>query len=342
MIERRTTLISATIAIALCARATRSNDRVSADASPTRLAAVAPKSLIAEHRYRIIGKVRFLLFWIGNDNVGGARVTWRTSENGRRAIALLIGSEPRRAPRRINEWGYIREEAQREGTDVFGIRSIADAKSLDEAEARLAQGTGPALFGVVCSKVTATDDFASTSSVRVPADVTYHDFDRLLDAVSSSTHWLRHRAARPAGAQAGFLTALESLIEKSVENAQDGAGPNREAPSAPYMYKGAVFDLRLSHTDRIAQLQIGSDVFRDLIRGEFTIHHRTSGYTTRFAITYGRSGALAKVPVQATYQPRWWLKLELVLDEQLAVPPDPGDSEATTDRIREICRKASM
>jgi hypothetical protein len=342
MFERRATLIAATIAIALCSRATRPDERVPTDASLTRVSAVAQKSLIAEHRYRIIGKVRFLLFWIGNDNVGGARVTWRNGENGRRAIALLIGSEPRRAPRRINEWGYIREEVQREDTDVFGIRSIADAKSLDEAEARLAQGTGPSLFGVVCSKVTATDDFASTSSVRVPADVTYHDFDRLLDAVSSSTHWLRHRAARPAGAQAGFLTALENLIDKSVENAQDGAGPNQEAPSAPYMYKGAVFDMRLSHSDRIAQLRIESEVFRDLIRGEFTIHKRTSGYTTRFAITYGRSGALARVPVQATYQPRWWLKLELVLDEHLAVPRDPGDSKATSDRIREICRKAAM
>jgi len=317
-------------------------DRLPSDASDvSRASSVGPQSLIGEHHYRIVGKVRLLFFWIGNDNVGGARLTWRTDEEGGRTIAFLIGSEPRRAPRRINEWGYIREQIRGDHADAFGIRSTADADSLDKAEAQLAEGTGPAVFGVMCSTVSETDDSAFTSSVRVPADVTYRDFDRLLDAITVSTRWHRHHAARPSGARVGFLTAVETLITQNVESVQNDARPNGNAMSTPYMYKAGVFDLRLSHTKRIDRLQIGSEVFRDLVQGEFTIYNRASRDTTHFTATYGTAGALANVLVRATYQPHWWLKLELVLDEQLDVPPDPGDNQATGKRIREICQKAS-
>lgn len=315
--------------------------RSSSGASGTRASKVGARSLIAEHHYRIIGKVRLLLFWTGNDNVGGARLTWRTDQEGRHTIAFLIGSDPRRAPRRINEWGYIREQTDGEIAHAFGIRSVADADSLDEAEARVAQGTGPAVFGVMCSTVSDTGDLAYTSSVRVPADVTYRDFGRLLDAVAASTQWHQHRAVRPPGASVGFLTALETVIGQSVESVQDDARPNGNAVSTAYMYKGGLFDLRLSHTKRLDQLRIGSEVFRDLVQGEFTIHNRASRDTTHFTATYGTAGALANVLVRATYQPHWWLKLELVLDERLDVPPDPDDNPATRERIREICLKVS-
>ena len=62
-----------------------------------------------EHRYRMLGRVRPLLFWISREDVGGAQVTWREAADGV-GYELLIGSDPERAPRRINRWGYIGEE----------------------------------------------------------------------------------------------------------------------------------------------------------------------------------------------------------------------------------------
>ena len=204
-------VIAASLLVAPGSRALSYRDRFSFSAHGVRSVLSAPQALTADHRYRIIGKVRLLLFWIGNDNVGGARVTWRADEGGRHAIALLVGTEPTRAPRGINKWGYVSEAVHNENADVFGIRSITDAKSLDEAEVRLAQGSGPALFGAMCSSVTATEALAFTATVRVPADVTYRQLGRVLDSVGSSTQWLRHDTARPAGADPGFLTALQSL-----------------------------------------------------------------------------------------------------------------------------------
>src|SRR5215216_1108953 len=61
--------------------------------------------VVAQHYYRMLAKVRPLLFWISRDNVGGARIGWLADERGSKGFELLIGSDPARAPRKINRWG---------------------------------------------------------------------------------------------------------------------------------------------------------------------------------------------------------------------------------------------
>ena len=61
---------------------------------------------VAEHRYRVAARIRpLLLFWIGRDNVGSARIAWYRGAGEDRGFELLLGSDPARAPRRINQWG---------------------------------------------------------------------------------------------------------------------------------------------------------------------------------------------------------------------------------------------
>ena len=38
--------------------------------------------VVAEHKYRMLARVRPLLFWISKDNVGGARIDWRGADDG--------------------------------------------------------------------------------------------------------------------------------------------------------------------------------------------------------------------------------------------------------------------
>ncbi len=64
--------------------------------------------------------IRPLLFWIGDSDVGGARIVWRKDDNGRRGYEFLLGSDPTRAPRKINRWGFVREEL-REGARRIGM-----------------------------------------------------------------------------------------------------------------------------------------------------------------------------------------------------------------------------
>jgi hypothetical protein len=60
----------------------------------------------AAHRYRLSAAIRPLLFWVGAKNVGGARIVRRHDGAGRKGYELLLGSDPARAPRRINRWGW--------------------------------------------------------------------------------------------------------------------------------------------------------------------------------------------------------------------------------------------
>jgi hypothetical protein len=57
-------------------------------------------------------------------------------------------------------------------------------------------------------------------------------------------------------------------------------------------------------------------------------------------MTYGVKGDLSGVPVQATFQPSWWFKVELHLDAPLDLPEEPSKNARTASRIDDICGRA--
>jgi hypothetical protein len=312
--------------------------RVDASAAAPKAVGGPSPSGVSEHRYRIIGKVRMLLFWISSDDdVGGARVAWQHDGSDCATISLLIGSDPARAPRRINEWGYIRERVCGDSSDVFGVRTMSDADSVEDAVARTAQMPGASLFGAMCSTTTLRETTAAASTLRLPHDITYYRFDRLLNAMETASRWEQRRALRPPGAVAGFLTALDRQIRA---NATVSPAPNRVgSPVLSYLYRGTLYDLRLQHSERIARTRIGSIVYRDVVRTEFSVSHRGTGNMERFVVTYPVEGPLANVPIRATYQPNHWFKIELQLDDALQLPEDPGRADGVATRIDQICAR---
>jgi hypothetical protein len=292
----------------------------------------------ADHRYRIAGKIRLLLFWVGSDDVGGAHAAWRGSGDDQ-SIALLIGSDPRRAPRGVNEWGYVREHVSGGSTTVFGIRTVTDGDSPDEADARRAGVDGLVELGILCARVARLDTAARTTTVYVARDTTYRDVDRVLDAVERSTKWSQHRAARPGDAAPGFLTALDRMMRASAVAASE-SGTLLTRGRIAYVYKDGVYDLIQRRVERVPSLRIRSGRYSNLLRSEFYLRNRASGYTAGFSITYGTEGALAGVPVTATYQPSWWFKVEIALEEGQDVPPDPAAETALSRRIAALCLSA--
>ncbi len=87
-------------------------------------------------RYRVNARVRpLLLFWVGRDDVGTAEVSWRRGTPSRRAIELVIGTNPERAPRRLNRWGFIAEEVDDRGADVIGVMRESKEETFEEADA---------------------------------------------------------------------------------------------------------------------------------------------------------------------------------------------------------------
>jgi len=286
----------------------------------------------AEHRYRIVGNVRLLLVWKSADDVGGARITWRGDEQSQ-SVALLIGSEPRRAPRGVNEWGYIREDASADSTKVFGIRTVTDGDSPEDAAARRSARERVVELGVLCSRVSRLDAASRTATVRVAGDATYRDLDRVLDVVERHADWNGRRTARPADVAPGFLTALDLMMRISARQ----SGDTPACPTLSFVYKDAVYDLIPRRVERIAALRTESGVYENLLRTDMSVKNRTTGSITGFSITYGSEGSLAGVPVAVKYQPNWWFKVELELDEGQDVPPDPAANVSINGRIAQLC-----
>lgn len=288
-----------------------------------------------EHRYRIAGKVRMLFFWVGADDVGGARITWRGGEADR-SIALLIGSDPRRAPRGVNEWGYVREHLAGDTTTVFGIRTVTDGDSPHEADSRRPAIGELAELGVLCSRVSPLDGESRTTSVHVRHDTTYRDVERVLDAAASHSGWNSVRALRPSDASPGFLTALDLMMRSSAASATASEAPPSR-PRLSYVYKDAIYDLIPRRVERVPVLRTQAGLLRNLLRSDIVVRNRTTGYTAGFKITYGTDGALAGIPVAATYQPNWWFKVELELDDDQDMPPDPAGDPGIRQRIAVLC-----
>ena len=286
-----------------------------------------------EYRYRITGKLHFGLFTIGRDDVGTGRMAWR-SDGSTHVISLLVGSDPQRAPRGVNQWGYLREELESSNqAEVFSLRTLDDDETAPAGG--FGVGDGPT-FGVSC----ATFKNAGVSDVRTivrASGVTYRMFDQLLDRVVTAPGWKSRQVPRPDGAEPGFLTALQHALRVNA-----GAEPRSKGrqPSVTYVYNSTVYDLTIRGSQALGRTTVGARTFDRLVRTDFAIRNRSTGDITKFGVTHDPDQPEVSLPIQIFYQPSFWLTIELRLDEAAEVPDDPSTDQAVLDRIRSICASA--
>lgn len=291
---------------------------------------------IVERRYRANGRVRLLLFWAGRDNVGAARLRAETTADGS-SLALLAGSDPERAPNRLNQWIYLREERARDDARVFALRSITDAESApDPTDAVL---DGPQ-FGASCAAMTPAAVRSASTTVTASNGLTYAMFGRVLDQVAMVTTWIPRRSARPSGSEIGFLSALEELM---VDLSLPSSPAGRRRPVRLYVYNGVPYDLALIRHERRDHVVLDGHTYDSLQQADFTVRNRSTRNVSRFSVTWDVPGQACDVilPVQITYQPNWWLKIELRLDDRADLPDDPAAEPATLTRIRHLCARAT-
>lgn len=289
------------------------------DATPAVLRRAGGLPIVAEHRYRMAAKIRpLLLFWIGRDNVGEARMVWQHGPDGARGFELLIGSDPARAPRRINRWGYIAEEVRGSDARLLGVMKQSNEKSLEEAKVRLAQEaqTSQYVFKAIHGVATADEASSGITTVRLARDLTFRDVGALLDLIEDAGADANVRHVRlPGGTRPGFLVALTELIHRSVAARPAAGEAPRGASSLPYIYNGTLCDLTLRESEPLHDARVGTRTYHDVVRARFDARNRATGTATEFDLIYGAAGPLAEIPVYAAYQPRWWLQVELFLDD---------------------------
>jgi len=276
-------------------------------------ASVAP--VTAEHRYRLSAAIRPLLFWVGRSNVGGARIVWRADGDGRRGYELLLGSDPARAPRRINRWGFAREDADPSGARTVGVMNRSEDDSLDQAKAGLGRGRDGYFFKMNRARVENGVARAEATALWAPEDYTFRQLDELQTFADAAQPTPRVRENRlPPGTHPGLLFALADLVRAGVAAARDPSGRGPRPATVQYTFNAGVYDLAIRSWERVEAARYGERAYGNLVRLEFESRNREKGTTERFVFACGTEGDLAEVPVFIRYQPKWWFKIEGVLD----------------------------
>jgi hypothetical protein len=292
-----------------------------APAAPAPLPLAAePLAVVREARYRMAAAVRpLLVFWIRAGNVGAGRILWRQGPDGRRGYELLIGSDPARAPRRINRWGWEREDVGPEGATLFGLMRKTDEDSLDEAKAGLGrEGTGGFVYKAIRSRVAGGRAEAQNTLWRVPRDYSYRDLAELQALVAGPPAGPPRvrRADVPPGTDPGFLIAAVRVIDLAVSAALETPRRLLSRVTATFTFNAALYDMKLLSSAWIAARDYGGRRYERLLRLSFEHVNREKGTHERFALVCATDGPLARVPVFIEYQPKWWFRAEGLLDDR--------------------------
>jgi hypothetical protein len=269
--------------------------------------------ITAERSYTLNARVRLLLYWIRRENVGSARLTWRAGRGDHRILEFLVGSDPNRAPRRINRWGFIAEELGPHTADLLGIMTQSDEQSVDEADSKSAASSGRFVYRAI--RTTVRDGSASSAVFRLSNErpVTYRDLDEVLQWIPTDMP-ARREVSLPEGTRPGFLFALDELITGTLDQCR--AGSRQLHAPLPFVYNNTFYTLKLRKCDFESVRQIGDRVFSRVIRAELETKNRSTGKETPFRLVYGTEGDLKAVPVLIVFRPRWWFEAELVLGDR--------------------------
>jgi len=274
--------------------------------------------LVSEHLYTVTARVRILLFWYSRDDVGLARLRWRVGPDDRRGYELLIASDPDRAPRKINQWGFVAEETGPDGAALLGLGKDSDPKSLEEAEAGTeAEGAARQfLYKAIRTEVRGQTGRTGVMRLALPRDPTYRDLDAVIAQLPASPPSPKHYTLMP-GVRRGYLPTLQEAVDDCLAWYRAGR-PAKESPIGvvrPYVYDGKLYELVVRSSKPVPSAKYRGRPFTDLIHTEFVITNTVSRGQTRFRVDFPAAGPMAGAPVHVVYRPRWWFEVEIVLDD---------------------------
>ena len=162
-----------------------------------------------EHTYKMSGRVRALLLWIGRDDVGSGVIRWRGAGDAH-AYELLIGSDPAKAPAKLNKWGFLAEEIRAGESDVFGVMSKDSENRLSDVKADASAGRRP--FNTIRGRITERQAYARLAVLQASNTLTYREADTVLKLALADGSTGVKQMDRPEGARPGFLSSVAELL----------------------------------------------------------------------------------------------------------------------------------
>lgn len=312
-------LLGLLVPAAVIGAAAASRDGLPADGAA---AAVRPPVSLpkrAEHRYRVAAKIRpLLLFWIGRDNVGSARMSWYRGAGNDKGYELLLGSDPARAPRKINQWGYVAEESRNGEAVILGVMKQSDDATLEDAQARLENERHAGyVFKMIREQIRGGEAVAEVTTARFGRDYSYRDFDPLLEEFEKTSKTPQTKRAKVDGdVTPGLLSTVSAVIREDAEARRRSPGSRGASGSvARYAYNAKIYTLTLASSQFLGAQQYGGRAYSHVVRTDFEVTMKGFAWKEKFTVVYSLDDPDAELPVFISYQPKWWFKAELVLDD---------------------------
>ena len=100
------------------------------------------------------------------------------------------------------------------------------------------------------------------------------------------------------------------------------AGALRTGTPLTYVYHGKLYELRARASSSSRHSRWTPRDTRAWSPHQFATKNLTDGEQTRFALSYAIDGRLAEVPLAVSYQPRWWMQVDLALADDVDSPLD--------------------
>ena len=304
------------------------------------------------YHYRMKGKVRLLLFWVGKDDVGGGQISVgkATKENGNtsRSVEVFFGSNPERVPGGINRWGYGQETAEWiSGDDTAepilketlfeGYMKHSQEKGLSEAMANEAKAKSGAQFWYEGTRSLVRSDQAVTELRKFS---TNEDFDyrhsqsircayekRLLSGPDKNRELVN--SSDGYHEPYGFLTAVQTVIGAAVTEYARSRRLNRDQEKLSYVYNSQLYELSTRGQRLVKQLEVPGDkgkppdVYPLVGKIEFRVRKISVSGHHDFTLWFPLEGQLQGIPVRILDRPRWWLGIELNLEAARGHAPIP-------------------
>lgn len=323
--------------------------------------------------YRMKGKVRLLFFWVGKDDVGGGHIALmrKDAPAGRswsEGIQVLFGSNPDRVPGRVNRWGFATEWSYWRGgplkpaspfleETVFegfmrhskedSVSQVIDNASRDESRQIY-------LYDGIQSTV---QPRRAHSEIRVFSQD--HDFDfrqpdrvkcsyrNRLDAGPPDKKRSLHNEKDLYRQPYGFLTAVRAAVRTVMDRYQaDPSGQQwqKVRPRLTYVYNAKIYQLvvrdldlqktfRMESSEEDPRQEFRDTVFQNVVEASFRLSNSQEDYHHDFSIWFPMQGRLRGVPLRIVDKPRWWLRVELTLDEARLAPRRAENDRAPVEAV---------
>jgi hypothetical protein len=281
------------------------------------------------HRYKMAGRVRPLLFWIGRDDVGMGEIVWRGAE-GALAYELLIGTDAAKAPRGINRWGFILEDSRPSGTRVLGVMTTSDEATISDVTSRTPGAQPVGRFKGIDAHVAAGVSRSATETIETERDFSIRDKEEIVGRIQRR---LRDATPRevpvPDGVRPGFLMAVAELVNDTIAARRNGEQPLRrlKGRTIAFVYSRRLYDLKLTAVEPMRQ-PAGAPSGGAPVHAEFETFNRSAGSRNTFQLEYATDGPLTGVPTLIRHRPRWWLEAVLTLEESATAPGGGANGSA--------------